>query len=94
MTPKEKALKDTVNKFTNLLDGQVKYGVTVRGIINYYESKLNNEPVEIPKSTDGIMHVNTPIQLFPFTFNLLTLNVLNNLSPSFHTNSSLTLSLL
>jgi hypothetical protein len=55
MTPKEKALKDTVNKFTNLLDGQVKYGVTVRGIINYYESKLNNEPVEIPKSTDGIM---------------------------------------
>ncbi len=55
MTPKEKALKDTVNKFTNLLDGQVKYGVTVRGIINYYESKLNNEPIEIPKSTDGIM---------------------------------------
>jgi len=55
MTPKEKALKDTVNKFTNLLDGQVKYGVTVRSIINYYESKLNNEPIEISKSTDGIM---------------------------------------
>jgi hypothetical protein len=55
MTPKEKALKDTVNKFTNLLDGQVKSGVTVRSIINYYESKLNNEPIEISKSTDGIM---------------------------------------
>ena len=29
--------------------------LTVRSIINYYESKLNNEPIEISKSTDGIM---------------------------------------
>jgi len=55
MTPQEQALKDTTNRYTNLLDGCVKSGVSVSEIIRYYESRLNNQPAPETKRSSGIV---------------------------------------
>lgn len=55
MTPQEQALKDTVTRYTNLLDGCVRSGVGVREIIRYYESKLTNQPPPETKRSSGIV---------------------------------------
>lgn len=55
MTPQEQALKDTTNRYTNLLDGCVQSGVSVREIIRYYESKLANQPPPVTKRSSGIV---------------------------------------
>ena len=43
MTPLEK----TQRKFTNLLDGGIINGVSVRTIINYYEAQKIGQPVKV-----------------------------------------------
>jgi hypothetical protein len=55
MTQKEQALNDTKNRFTNLLDGCVRSGVSVSEIIRYYESRLNNQPAPETKRSSGIV---------------------------------------
>lgn len=44
---KEQALQKTKDKFTNLMDGKVTSGVSVKTIIDYYESlmTLQSKPV-------------------------------------------------
>lgn len=39
---KEQAQRDTVKKFTNLMDGKVLPFVSVATIINYYEGRINS----------------------------------------------------
>ena len=55
MIPQEQAIKDTFDRYTNLLDGCVRSGVSVREIIRYYESKLNNQPPPQTKRSSGIV---------------------------------------
>ena len=55
MTPQEQALNDTTNRYTNLLDGCIRSGVSVKEIIRYYESRLNNQPVPETKRSSGIV---------------------------------------
>ena len=55
MTPQEQALKDTTNRYTNLLDGCIRSGVSVKEIICYYESKLTNQPAPETKRSSGIV---------------------------------------
>ena len=50
---KQEALEKTSRKFTNLMDGKVIPNVGVRTIVDYYESLLANNPIQI-KSTSGI----------------------------------------
>jgi hypothetical protein len=45
----KRALEQTKNKFTNLLDGTIKSGCTVYEIITYYEGALSNQKPIIKK---------------------------------------------
>jgi len=46
---KKRALEQTKNKFTNLLDGNIKSGYTVHDVITYYEGVLSNQKPIIKK---------------------------------------------
>lgn len=50
---KEQAQKDTVKRFTNLMDGKVLPFVSVAQIINHYELLLNDSKPNTP-SNDAI----------------------------------------
>jgi hypothetical protein len=49
---KEEALLLTKKHFTNLIDGKVLSNVGVVTIINYYESLLVNNPVQVSKTSN------------------------------------------
>ena len=51
---KEQAQKDTVKRFTNLIDGKVLPFVSVATIINHYELLLNGSKPNILPSNNGI----------------------------------------
>lgn len=51
---KTEALKQTRDRFTNLLDGSVKPNASVGSIISYYESLLKDEKPSYEKPISGI----------------------------------------
>lgn len=51
---KHEAFTKTYFKFTNILDGKVKYGIGVKTIVEYYEGLLKDEPIYV-KTTSNIM---------------------------------------
>lgn len=51
---KEQAQKDTVKRFTNLIDGKVLPFVSVATILNHYELLLCDIKTDLPKSDSGI----------------------------------------
>lgn len=53
MTP-EKALKQTKERFTNLLDGSILPGISVSKIISYYEDLLEGNKPDSSMPTDNI----------------------------------------
>ena len=53
MTQQE-AIKHTVNRFTNLMDGKVLPYITVRDVLSYYISLMENTET-YPKSHSGIV---------------------------------------
>ena len=53
MTPEE-ALKQTKERFTNLLDGSILPGISVSKIISYYEDLLEGNKPDSSMPTDNI----------------------------------------
>lgn len=51
---KEQAQKDTVKRFTNLIDGKVLPFVSVATILNHYELLLNDSKMNASQSHDAI----------------------------------------
>ena len=51
---KEQALKKTKERFTNLIDGRVKPGMSVYSIINYYEELLADKKTSYKQPAGGI----------------------------------------
>jgi len=51
---KEQAQRDTVKRFTNLIDGKVLSFVSVATILNHYELLLNDSKVNTSPSHDAI----------------------------------------
>lgn len=51
---KEQAKKDTVKRFTNLIDGKVLPFVSVAAILNHYELLLKDSKTDVIPSNDGI----------------------------------------
>jgi hypothetical protein len=52
---KEQAISATVSKYTNLIDNTVITGVSVRSIIQYYESLRRGEKTDPPKPYSNIL---------------------------------------
>jgi hypothetical protein len=52
---KEQAQRDTVKRFTNLIDGKVLPFASVASIINHYELLLNGSKVNASPSHDAII---------------------------------------
>jgi hypothetical protein len=51
---KEKALKKTKNKFTNLIDNCIKSGTSVHSIISYYEDLIADKKPSYKAPVSGI----------------------------------------
>lgn len=51
---KEQALRKTQDRFTNLLDGKVRSGISISTIIKYYEDLLVDKKPTPPKVLFGI----------------------------------------
>ena len=50
----KRALQKTKERFTNLIDGSVKYGVTVAQIIDYYEGCKSNKKIPARREIGNI----------------------------------------
>lgn len=50
----KRALEKTKNKFTNLIDGSVKHGVTVAQIIDYYEGCKSGKKISTRRELGNI----------------------------------------
>lgn len=50
----KRALEKTKNKFTNLIDGSVKHGVTVAEIISFYEGCKSGKKISTRREIGNI----------------------------------------